>query len=674
MSSGLSEFINQTFDFGKQDLYSAFIERAVKLVVRRGLVAMITMQSWMFLSTFEALRRWILESNAPRVVAHLGAGAFDTIGGDVVTTAAFILCRDSSPSTIGKYIDATMAADETSKALIVQGARGGSSNAHSKSAEALIGLPGAVLGYWASDALIEAYSACSHLAQVADPRQGLSTANDGRFLRHWFEISYSRSSLAAPADPEVRRASRWLPCNKGGTYRRWYGNQDYVIDWAHDGQVLRDPLTGAAIRNPNYYFHQSVSWSNIGGNAAFRYFPEGFIFNAKGMSLFPHTEGDLLALLGYLNSSAAREALRLVAPINSIEVGHVAVVPVPGSLTSLTLVDEAVAIAKADWDEYELSWNFNRSALLSTGKARILDAVERLRADHADATSRLHLIEERNNLEVAGLLATPDVSVEVNIADVSLAGNEDFLYPSIEAGARRDQRAIADIVADLVSYAAGCMFGRYSLDEPGLILADQGANLQDYLARVPTPTFTPDADNVIPIVDGDWFDDDIVERFRQFLRAAFGEQHLEENLQFVSKSLGVKHLRDYFVKSFYKDHVKRYKNRPIYWLFSSPKGSFNALIYMHRYAPSTVSKVLTYLREYVTKLESALKQAERAGNTKEADRLRKILVDLNKYEQDTLFPKASENIMIDLDDGVKVNYPKFGAALKKIPGLEAASA
>ena len=222
---------------------------------------------------------------------------------------------------------------------------------------------------------------------------------------------------------------------------------------------------------------------------------------------------------------------------------------------------------------------------------------------------------------------------------------------------------------DLVSYAVGSVFGRYSLDEPGLILADQGAMLQDYLAKVPTPTFTPDVDNVIPIVEGDWFEDDIVDRFRQFLRAAFGEQHFEENLRFVTKSLGVKNLRDYFVKSFYKHHVQRYKRRPIYWLFSSPKGSFNALIYMHRYTPSTVSTVLTYLREYVTKLESAVQQAERAGNAKEADRLRKILVELNEYEHDTLFPKASENVVIDLDDGVKANYPKFGAALKKIPGL-----
>ena len=220
--------------------------------------------------------------------------------------------------------------------------------------------------------------------------------------------------------------------------------------------------------------------------------------------------------------------------------------------------------------------------------------------------------------------------------------------------------------------SVGCMFGRYSFDEPGLILADQVATLEDCLKRVPEPTFLPDADNVLPIVDGDWFEDDLVARFRTFLRAAFGDDHFEENLQFVTKALGVRDIRYYFVKSFYKDHVKRYKNRPIYWLFSSPKGSFNALIYMHRYTPSTVSTVLKeYLREYQAKLRASLETAERAGNSREAERLRKILVELNEYEHDVLYPLATKNLAIDLDDGVKVNYPKFGTALKKIPGLEA---
>jgi type II restriction/modification system DNA methylase subunit YeeA len=227
------------------------------------------------------------------------------------------------------------------------------------------------------------------------------------------------------------------------------------------------------------------------------------------------------------------------------------------------------------------------------------------------------------------------------------------------------------------------MFGRYSLDAPGLILANQGDTLQDYLAKVSDPSFLPDKDNVIPIVDGDWFEDDIVARFRQFLRVAFGDQHFEENLRFVTEALGVKDLRDYFVRSFYRDHVQRYKKRPIYWLFSSPKGSFNALIYMHRYAPSTVSTVLNeYLREFKAKLEASRQHQERlavgAGTPrqkavaqKEVDRLRSVLLELEEYEHDMLYPLATQQVQIDLDDGVKANYPKFGAALKKIPGLEA---
>lgn len=264
-----------------------------------------------------------------------------------------------------------------------------------------------------------------------------------------------------------------------------------------------------------------------------------------------------------------------------------------------------------------------------------------------------------------------EVQTAVPLDRVALTRNVAFRY-SGKSEAERSTLFRLDVVKDLVSYAVGCMFGRYSLDLPGLILADQGATLQDYIARIPTPTFTPDADNVTPIVEGDWFEDDILGRFRQFLRAAFGEQHFEENLRFVTESLGVKNLRDYFVRSFYKDHVQRYKKRPIYWLFSSPKGSFNALIYMHRYTPFTVSTVLNeYLREFQAKLRASLEHAERSNNAKEADRLRKVLLELDEYEHDTLYPLASQNIAIDFDDGVKANYPKFGEALKKIPGLEA---
>jgi type II restriction/modification system DNA methylase subunit YeeA len=314
-----------------------------------------------------------------------------------------------------------------------------------------------------------------------------------------------------------------------------------------------------------------------------------------------------------------------------------------------------------------------------------LKTLEQIVAQHREEWKERSLDQQRleieNNEAVAKLYGLEDeVPSHVPLERVSLTNNSAFRWPN-KTPEERDALFAESAIVDLISYAAGCMFGRYSLDAPGLILGDKGSTLEDYLAKVTNPTLMPDEDNVIPIVDGDWFEDDIVERFRLFLRVVFGEQHFEQNLRYVTKTLGLKNLRDYFIKTtgrgaaskFYTDHVQRYKKRPIYWLFSSPQGSFNALIYMHRYNPSTVSAVLTYLREYVTKLDSALEQAERTENAKEADRLRKVLLELNQYEHDTLYPKASENVVIDLDDGVKANYPKFGAALKKIVGLEAAS-
>lgn len=299
------------------------------------------------------------------------------------------------------------------------------------------------------------------------------------------------------------------------------------------------------------------------------------------------------------------------------------------------------------------------------------------REDWAARSLAQQELEIANNEAVAKLYGLEDeVPSYVPLERVSLTNNSAFRWPK-KTPEERDAAFTQSTIVDLVSYAVGCMFGRYSLDKPGLILGDQGSILDDYLAEVPSPTFTPDADNVIPIVDGDWFEDDIVDRFRLFLRTVFGEQRLDENVRFVVSALGVKNLRDYFIKTtgrgssskFYDDHVQRYKKRPIYWLYSSPKGSFNALIYLHRYAPSTTSTVLTYLREYLNKLKSALQQAERAQDAQEADRIRKTLVELEKYEHDVLFPKASENVVIDLDDGVKANYPKLGDALKKITGL-----
>jgi hypothetical protein len=309
-----------------------------------------------------------------------------------------------------------------------------------------------------------------------------------------------------------------------------------------------------------------------------------------------------------------------------------------------------------------------------------LKTLEETVAQHRDewaARSReQQRLEIENNEAVAKLYGLEDeVPSYVPLERVSLTNNSAFRWPN-KTPEERDILFAESAIVDLISYAVGCMFGRYSLDEPGLILADQGSTVEDYLAKVPSPTFMPDKDGVIPIVDGDWFEDDIVSRFRAFLRAAFGDEHFEKNLRFVEQTLGVKTLRDYFITSngkskFYDDHVKRYKKRPIYWMFSSPRHSFNALIYLHRYTPSTVSTVLNeYLGEFEGKLDARLKNLEHEGvDGKEADHLRSVLVELGEYEHDVLYPLAQRNIDIDLDDGVLVNYLHFGRALRDI-GLE----
>ena len=298
-------------------------------------------------------------------------------------------------------------------------------------------------------------------------------------------------------------------------------------------------------------------------------------------------------------------------------------------------------------------------------------------------------LEEENNrifIEAYGL--QDELTPDVPLSEITLTCNPHYRYGGDKSEQELEDLLRADTMREFISYAVGCMFGRYSLDKPGLILANQGETLEDYLRQASEPRFTPDADNVIPLLDGDWFTDDITGRFREFLRVTFGDEHYDENLRFIETALGKKGkplpIRDFFLKEFYTDHVKRYKKRPIYWLFSSPKGSFNALIYLHRYRPDTVSIVLQYLRDFRSKLVSdrdhqtqvsisiSASQGEKTKALKRIEELKKVLVELDDYERDTLYPLATRQIPLDLDDGVKVNYTKLGAALKKIPGLDAA--
>jgi type II restriction/modification system DNA methylase subunit YeeA len=343
-----------------------------------------------------------------------------------------------------------------------------------------------------------------------------------------------------------------------------------------------------------------------------------------------------------------------------------------------------MARCRNDWDAYETSWDFTTLPLLQPDhRAETLEhTYTTLRAHWQGMTDEVQRLEEENNrifIDAYGL--QNELTPEVPLEEITLTCNPAYRYGGKASVADRETRLRSDTVAEFLSYAVGCMFGRYALDKPGLILANQGETIEDYLKQIPEPSFPADDDNVIPMLDGDWFSDDISERFREFLRITFGEEHYEENLRFVEQALG-KDIRKYFLKDFYNDHVRRCKKRPIYWLFSSPKGSFNALIYMHRYRPDTVSVVLNdYLREFRTKLTSrrdhleavsisaSASSGEKTKAIKDIEKISKIIVELGDYERDVLYPLATKQVEIDLDDGVKVNYPKLGAALKKIPGL-----
>jgi type II restriction/modification system DNA methylase subunit YeeA len=397
----------------------------------------------------------------------------------------------------------------------------------------------------------------------------------------------------------------------------------------------------------------------------------------------------LIFLLGFSNTIIVRQLLASISPTLNFEAGQIASLPVleVSKAEFANIPTKLINFSKSDWDSYETSWDFTTLPLLSPDyrQPSLAATYAAIRVQWLANTLEMQRLEEENNrifIDAYGLQdeLTPDMPLK----EITLTCNPHYRYGGDKTEEELEALLLADTMKEFISYAVGCMFGRYALEKPGLVLANQGETIEDYLKQIPEPSFPADDDNVIPMLDNDWFTDDVTERFRAFLRLTFGEEHYAENLAFIEEAIG-KDIRKYFTKDFYNDHVKRYKKRPIYWLFSSPKGSFNALIYMHRYRPDTVSVVLNdYLREFIAKLateKTRLEQlatsanaspAEKSRALKELENIRKTLKELEDYERDILYPLATRQIAIDLDDGVKVNYPKFGEALKKILGLDAA--
>jgi len=681
MNDRLKSFVNSHFMEGKADLYAAFLKRASILGLDKSYQGLITMQSWMFLSSYKGIRELLVRHHTISSILHLGARAFPEIGGEVVQVAATIFSRRSGPNNRPLFIRAIDGvAEEKAQAL-------GNHELHFSDVTQgeFLGIPDSPLPYWLPEKLITLFGNARKIEDYADQRQGLATGDDDRFLRNWSEVSCEQTNWNAGKFPDAGQP--WFTFIKGGSFRRWYGNNEHVIRFDLESfKALSEQ--GNCLPSRSFYLKESVVWSDIAGSAfAGRFNPRGKIFGTGALSSFPK-ETPIRSVLGYFNSTIHKEVMYALSSGMHYSVGYVDKSPFLIDIIPHSRIDQisshAVDLAKSDWDAYETSWDFTTLPLLSPDHrgVTLADSYATLRAHWQSMTDEMRRLEEENNrIFIDAYDLKDELTPEVPLNEITLTCNPAYSIGGDKSDADREKALLARTMAEFLSYAVGCMFGRYSLDAPGLILANQGERLEDYLARIPEPQFMPDEDNVIPVLDADWFPDDITERFRLFLRVTFGEAHFRENLKFIEDSLG-KDIRKYFTKDFYADHVKRYKKRPIYWMVSSPKGTFNALIYMHRYRGDTVSVLLNdYLREFITKLEGerarlekqsddpTATQGQRTKALKQVGVVAKQIDELHEWEREVIFPLAQQKIEIDLDDGVKANYPKFGAALKKITGL-----
>jgi len=699
MNSRLVAWTKEFYPDSKPDLFSMFIERNLSLVKNNGIIGMITMQSWMYLSSFEKLRIKLLQNSTLKTMAHLGARGFDSIGGEIVATTAFTSEKSLDREYKGAFFRLVDGRSEEEKRnLFLEELKIKGDHSYTATTIDFEKIPSFPICYDMPNEVIDEYSKQELVGKYVDAKSGQNTGDNNRFVRQWYEVSIGVIGFSAEKleDTNVNNP-KWYPYNKGGAFRKWYGNFENVVNWSNDGAEIKEYAVqrnngdhwSRYIQNLPYMLKEGITWTFISSSYfGARYTPKGHIFDYAGCSAFPK-DGDYRKYLGYFCSGVAQYILGFLNPSLNLQPGNVSTLPEPhlsdkGRAKVHLLVDKLIGISKESWNSLETSWEFEVHSLLSL-KGDKLRCVYQLfkEASKIKVEEALKLENENKKLFIEAFSLESKLPAEVSLPEITLECNPVYKYGNKKTTDELEISYLRDTIVGFVSYSVGCMFGRYSLDKEGLILANQGDSLENYLRQVPSPTFMPDDDNVIPIInfDGDWFEDDITERFKTFLKATFGEENFAENLTFIEEAIG-KDIKKFFVKDFYTDHWKRYKKRPIYWMFSSPKGSFNALIYMHRYQPDTASIVLNdYLREFRTKLEArkeSYEQVEISASASQKDKtqaikaitkINKVLEEVNDYEHNVLYPLAGEKIEIDLDDGVKHNYPLFGKALKKITGL-----
>ena len=674
----LKAFAKATFPDSKADLFAMFIERGLSWCKASGFNGMVTMQSWMFLSSFEKMRENLLAERTIFTMAHLGAKAFAEISGEVVQTTAFVLqhrhLQGFKPVFI-RLVDG----DESEKNENLLKKNNYFTLATQEEFSSISGSP---LAYWIGSSIRRVFSESKSITSKADARQGMATTDNNRFLRFWYEISFQNIGFGFASGRDGHDSGyQWFPYNKGGTFRRWYGNVEHVVRYENDGKVLLDLVRGKypkisdpefVIKNRSYYFKEGISWSDIStdGNA-FRFVPKGVVFDACAHSFFVEDDSEKLMLLAYCNNKFVDIVVRALNPTVHFHVGYFNLLPYPEKLNKsllAMLANQAVEISKLDWGVRETSLEFELSPLVcSIERFRSLEMAWGKWSELSNTRiSKLKSIEEENNgLFIDAYELQDELSPDVPEDQITLT----------RADREKDSQR-------LISYSIGCMMGRYSLDEPGLIYARAG-NVGFDVTRF--KSFPADADGIVPITDELWFEDDATNRVREFLHAFWGAETLEENMDWLAESLGKKGtetpdetIRRYLSGSFYKDHLQTYKKRPIYWHFSSGKqGAFQALVYLHRYHEGTLARMRAeYVVPLTGKMQSRIEMLEKdrdaasatAARTKIAkqiESLKKKHVELLAYDE-KLRHYADMRIQLDLDDGVKVNYGKFGELLDNV--------
>lgn len=728
MNATLSKYVKSNYEEGKADLFSVFMLLAIDRLLPNGKYGMINMQSWMFLSSFEKLRTRLLTENRIDNMLHLGPRTFDELSGEVVQNTAFVITNCEGKDATGAYyrlVDGKNCGDKERMFLEARENDGNRIYYPNVSQHDFEKIPGAPIGYWVSDKVKEIFTSNLALSAVCSPTQGLATADNARFLRLWSEVSQSRIGFGCEnAASAARSQKKWFPCNKGGGQRKWYGNQSEVIDWEHDGEAIKN-YPGAVIRNEHCYYKESVAWNMISsGFLSFRYFPKGFILNNASNAI---TEGNLYAMLGYLSSPLTLKVANLINPTLNLSNGVVAKFPyvVVETKEYESLVKQNISISKQDWDAHETSWDFEENPLLAVDTDTYIDNIHHEIERHEKETGehlcidpaapeldslewrmeqykqkwehlfmQLHENEEELNrqfIDIYGLQdeLTPDVPLdeitilqqgeikitdqyELSDSDGSVLADSDGAVLTTTGDLYLDWQDDV-VIKQFISYAVGCMTGRYRLDKKGLHIAHPNPTAEETASYTYNKVeFEIDEDGIIPLMPNDsGFSDNASNRFADFVRIALGDEKHVENLNFVEKCLG-KSVEQYFVKDFWKDHKKMYQNRPIYWLFASKKGAFQCIAYMHRMNAYTAERIRAkYLLPYIETLQARITDLDARRSelttreTKQLQQLTKTLEECQEYHE-RLQVVAEQAIAFDLDDGVVVNYAKFGDVVQKI--------